>query len=368
MPHPDSTQRHSSSDGRAQSRVLLGPTFADNPYTQRHVDSLRSLGIDVRTLDNPARLGDEATSLDQGDVFHLQWAHVFTAGRHLPASVRGTRRLLSTLDGIRRRGIRVVWTVHNLVHHEAKGGALGPKFQMWAMRQIARRCNALIVHGEHGAALVRERYRVPDVPIAVVDHPSFIGSYPAEVSQEDARAELDLPQDATVLAHVGQLRRYKGVISLINAFKQTERDNAFLLVAGRISDEPTRRALTEASDSRIRLHEGFVRDEKLQVFFRAADAVVLPYARVFTSGSAALAGTFGRAVIAPNVGCLPDQIGDAGILYPPADRDALPSALQRAMGDRDAIREMGELAWSFAQERTWDALAEAVAATYQSGD
>ncbi|MEZ4597387.1 MAG: glycosyltransferase [Chloroflexota bacterium] len=50
---------------------------------------------------------------------------------------------------------------------------------------------------------------------------------------------------------------------------------------------------------------GNVPDDRMQVFLRAADVMVLPYRDVLTSGSAILAMTFGLPVVAPRIGCLP---------------------------------------------------------------
>jgi len=367
MVQRDENESGRSSPGRTHPCVLLGPTFADNPYTQQLIDALRDLGHVVEPLDDPGALAEQSEWLAADDVFHLQWAHVFTAGRHLPASVRGTRRLLTQLDAMRKRGVRLVWTVHNLVHHEATGGGLSLAHQGWAMRQIAKRCHALVVHGEHGAAVACNRYGVPASLITVVDHPSFIGSYPIEVSQERARADLDVAPDATVFAHVGLLRRYKGVQALLEAYEIIANEGTVLVVAGRSSDGETADMLRAAAEAGcIRFHEGFVPDDRLQVYFRAADAVVLPYARVFTSGSAALAGTFGRAVIAPAVGCLPDQISDAGMLYDPDDPEGLVAAMKAARDDRRALRDMGARAEALAEQRTWAVLARGVATAYTS--
>ena len=47
----------------------------------------------------------------------------------------------------------------------------------------------------------------------------------------------------------------------------------------------------------------YIPDAELQVWLRAADVVVLPFRDILTSGSAILALSFGRAVVAPALGC-----------------------------------------------------------------
>ena len=92
-----------------------------------------------------------------------------------------------------------------------------------------------------------------------------------------------------------------------------------------------------AGDPRISMQLRSIPDDEMQLYLRACDAVVLPFRDVLTSGSAILAMSFGRAVIAPRLGCLPETLSDdAAILYDPtapdALRDALTSALERRPG------------------------------------
>ena len=80
----------------------------------------------------------------------------------------------------------------------------------------------------------------------------------------------------------------------------------------------------------MRLHLGFVADEDLQVYFRAADVAVFPYRRTLNSGALMAALTFGTPVIAPAQGCLPEVVSpEFGILYDPDAEDGFAAALAR---------------------------------------
>ncbi len=56
------------------------------------------------------------------------------------------------------------------------------------------------------------------------------------------------------------------------------------------------------------VHEGYVPDDRLDLFLNAADRVVLPYTEILTSGAAILAMSFGRPIIAPDRGALRDHV------------------------------------------------------------
>jgi glycosyltransferase involved in cell wall biosynthesis len=91
---------------------------------------------------------------------------------------------------------------------------------------------------------------------------------------------------------------------------------------------------------------------------------VLPFRDILTSGSAILALSHGRPVIAPALGCLPETLpADATILYDPTAPDALANAIEAAVaGD---LAAMGSRARAFADTLDWKPIAAATADLYR---
>ncbi len=115
---------------------------------------------------------------------------------------------------------------------------------------------------------------------------------------------------------------------------------ARLVIAGQAveADYAARLVALAAADPRVRLDLGFVPDEDLQVYLRAADVVACPFLEIFTSGSVLLAMSFERAVIAPRRGCVPETLDEAGgILYDADDPQGLEGALRVAMQCRPGV-------------------------------
>ena len=98
---------------------------------------------------------------------------------------------------------------------------------------------------------------------------------------------------------------------------------------------------------------------------RAADVVTLPFVATLTSGTLMLALSWGRPVIAPALGCLPETVSpEAGILYDPA----APDALFAAMG---AIRKWdceaaGRAALACARRFDWGHIADLTLEAYRA--
>lgn len=65
-------------------------------------------------------------------------------------------------------------------------------------------------------------------------------------------------------------------------------------------------------------------DFVLKDYMKAADVMVLPYRDIINSGSAILGMSFGKAIIAPHLGCIPEILkSEGGILYDPNDKNGL---------------------------------------------
>ena len=68
----------------------------------------------------------------------------------------------------------------------------------------------------------------------------------------------------------------------------------------------------------------------------------------------------GTPTLAADSSCLPEVVGDAGLLLPPRDPTAWAAALRRVAGDADLRRELGERGQSRAGLFTWDRAAATV--------
>jgi glycosyltransferase involved in cell wall biosynthesis len=94
--------------------------------------------------------------------------------------------------------------------------------------------------------------------------------------------------------------------------------------------------------------------------------VVFPYRDILTSGAVILAMSFGRACIAPAIGCIVDVLDEHGaILYDPDRPDGLRQALASAMTDGQRLQEMGAYNLQRARVWSWDGIAQQTAEVYR---
>ncbi len=180
---------------------------------------------------------------------------------------------------------------------------------------------------------------------------------PARAEREAARAALELPPDAFVVAILGRISSWKGQDVLIRALAQLGGD-ALALVAGdpwpgeeaKLRELHALAAALGVTD-RVRF-AGFRSD--VENVYGAADVVAVPSTQPDPLPNAALeAAAAGCCVVAADHGGLPEIIDDGltGRLVAPGDPAALAAALARLAADPAARERLGAAAAVTMRER-----------------
>jgi glycosyltransferase involved in cell wall biosynthesis len=301
-----------------------------------------------------------------GDVMHLHWpSFQYYDARSSWRTLVGFLRFVTLLSILRARGVRIVWTAHNLYPHD---GGRGLWVHRFARRFVIRLAEVVFVHGPSARRLVQREFSVPVHKLREIPHGHWIGYYPDALTRAAARSKLGIDTATYVYAFVGTCKPYKNLDQLLRAFARQAND-AQLLVVGNFQSPvylaQIRQLIAELGTDRVRLEPRFIDDSEMQVYLKASDAIVLPYREILTSGSAMLAFGFGRPVVVPRLGALIDVVDEScGVLYDADDPEGLPQALaaiRRTTYDEARIKRHAEgFRWA-------DSAAELVAVA-RSGD
>lgn len=306
---------------------------------------------------------DDCLSLLQGDdqdlvIFHLHWtAPIFAAAADQQIASARVERFIQQASKFVQLGGRIFWTVHNVLSHEGRYRDC----ELRLLRALCDLADTIHVHDEATQTIAAEHFTIPSEKMIVAEHGNYIGTLPDDVNTTAARERLGIPANAKVFAMLGQLRPYKGLEDLISAYEKiaAERDDCWLVLAGKplqIDVGALKQRLSHLPNAL--LHAEYVSDENVQYYLRAADAVVLPYQTVLTSGSVFLAMSFGAPTIAPNIGLLGRTIEDGsnGYLYSPFSPDGLEGALRRFLCETaEKQKTLSKLARRTAELHSWNA-------------
>ena len=353
-------------------KVLLVPCFTkDNPYQLCLAEGLKKYGVDVILVsDIKGRLPLlKAVKLyGRPDIVHLQWIHGFIVSSGIIKTIVKGFRFILELVILKLKGIKLIHTVHNLLHHDRKHVLLELLFRSIATRLY----DCIIVHCDYARRIIAKTYRLSErdlKKIAVIPHGNYIKSYENTVSRSEARRHLGLAEDEIVFVYVGRIRPYKGLPHLLRSFMRLTLPTARLIIAGKPSSDQLRRSIKDLAkrDPRIILKLEFIPNSQIQIYLNAADVVVLPYKNILTSGSVILAMSFGKPVIAPRLGCIPELIEDdvGGFLYDPKNINGLFEALTRAVQSRKRLPMLGKYNLNKIRRFNWMEIAKATLQLYR---
>lgn len=331
-----------------------------NPYQHLLTAALADQGVQVLHLDRLPALGWLWRQRRRVQILHLHWLYGLYMGRFLTPFTWAA--FLLRLLFAQRLGYRIVWTAHNILPHRAPF----PPMHLFVRRLMMSRADAVIAHCDYARQELRRRFPREE-PVHVIAHGNYVSVHPIEVSRAQARAFFEVNQEAFLYLMLGNIARYKGVETFVASFQRVAGADDVALIAGR-NRAPGLVAQLEqiaAHDPRLQLRPGFIPEDQMQYYLQAADVAVFCFDEILTSGSVILAMSYGLPIIAPAMGCLPELVTtEAGLLYDPADPDALGQALQR-IKEMDTVA-MGAAARAIADALDWDGIARQTAAIYRA--
>lgn len=340
---------------RSARKAVAALTFDGNSYSEMFYPSLAARGWKVLAAESSGRwLLRHAAQLSH---CHLQWPsfHYYRPGEPFSKRVFWLSRFIVLLILLRLRGVRIVWTAHNLYPHDGGKAVLSHRI---ARRTVVRLSSAIFVHGPTAEKILHAEFPASCGKTHRIPHGHWVGFYPDQISGDAARRKLGIRDGEFVYLFVGICKEYKNLELLIDAFQKLPLAASRLVIAGSFqSDAYFRRirSLVEPLGDRVILHPAFIPSAELQVFLRAADVVVLPYKEILTSGTAMLAMSFGKPVIAPSKGALLDLVNpEVGILLSTDCDRGLVTAMSKAASQPFDSQRIVSHARSF----TWERAAE----------
>lgn len=346
-------------------KLLFGPYIKENPYQKQLTDNLKSLGIQVKDIQETF-FKQSLSGSWKPDVLHLHWLHAFfLADNYILAIVRLIIFIVK-IAIFKLIGVKIIWTVHNINNHEKKYMALDRCCTFY----IANIADAMIVHSQAAKNELIEKISIYNKgKIFIVPCGNYLGYYQNNITSQTARAELNLTKSEFVLLFIGAVRPYKGIIELIEQFQQLKDKNSCLIIVGNpINEEFSQQIkLKIAGDSNIKFIPDYIQDSQIQVYLNACDVVVFPYQDILTSSSILLGMSFEKPCVVPRIGCIREVLDEQGaFLYDPKLKDGLFQALTNAIQQKERLQAMGKYNLELASKYNWENIAKTTANIYQS--
>jgi D-inositol-3-phosphate glycosyltransferase len=335
---------------------LRGSVDPDVPITEKILRVLKYYGKLLRY----------AAATD-AKVFHILW---------LNRLIYLDRTLLTLY--YKSLGKRLVFTAHN-VNAGSRDGT-DSLLNRLTLRFMYRSLDHIIVHTEKMKQQLLEEFGVRESNVTVL--PCGINDMVSatDMTRAEARSRIGLREGEKVALFFGVITPYKGLEVLLGAMAglKSGHDPVKLIITGKVD----RGCEAYGNELRVLIEEqglqdqvvdriGFIPDSDVEIYFKAADLLVLPYRYIYQSGVLFLALRFGLPVIASDVGSLRDYVTEdrTGFVFRPGDADDLARTIGRYFDStlfQDLERTRREIIRYAEREYSWDAIGRKTAAIYGS--
>jgi D-inositol-3-phosphate glycosyltransferase len=323
---------------------LLGSQRAD-------VSALRKV---LRLLHFYARLLNYALRSNPR-IFHILWNNRL---QHFD------RTFLTLL--YRALGKKVVLTVHNVnAGKRDNNDSFGNRLTLRIQYRLAQH---IFVHSDKFKRELMDDFGVEAERVTVIPFGINNAVPKTSLTPAEARQRLGIPAEKKAVLFFGRITEYKGLEYLVEAFKRlsVKSPDYYLMIVGRPENASRQYWNRIENDIRANVRPDcvlvrgeHVPDEETELYFKAADAFVLPYKQIYQSGVLFLGYSFGLPILASDIGDFREEIvqGQTGFVCKPEDPDDLAAALEKYFSsglylDLDTHRE--RIRDAAAEAHSWD--------------
>lgn len=339
--------------------IILAFPWDPNPYQRLLYGEMEKLGARVRYA---GRLTPSHTlnvlllplelifwRLRGTRLVHLHWVFGFAL---TGASRIGMIRRFSQawfmlwLWTVRVLRMRLIWTAHNVLPHDRVFAD-----DVAARVALVRMSDLVVAHGNHVLPELASRGAVPRRS-TVIRHGPLLPTRSV--------SSLRVPGSSEGVRHLlffGRVHAQKGVEDLLAAFLGLPDEvGCCLTVAGECRDPSLQRRLEAAAAGRpgqITLRLRRIPEDEVTDLLASADAVVLPFQQVTTSGSAILALCHARPVIVPDLVSLRHLPQSAAIWYDGSVASLRTALVHVAKADAETLAAMSAAAREYTDSASW---------------
>ncbi len=194
-----------------------------------------------------------------------------------------------------------------------------------------------------------------------------MSKFDIEISQEDARRQLDLPQDKKIALYAGHLFSWKGFAALALAAQDENLKDALVVFVGGTHSEIDKFQNDHVIGENVKLI-GHVSYGRVPLYLQAADVLVLPNKN--DGGISALYTSplkmfeymaSGRPIVASDLPSIREVLNESNaVLVKPDKVEALAQGIRQLLDNPDIADRLAKKAFEDVQQYTWQKRAKKI--------
>lgn len=229
---------------------------------------------------------------------------------------------------LKNRGIKVVFTAHNLLPHDS-GDTQREKYRIY-YKTVDKIC----VHTAITKKELIDQFEIDSDKVEVIPHGIIYSDVPEDTiiyRAESLKKKYEISPKTLVISSLGIQSYYKGIDILIDLWSEEKELNANpdvkLMIVGKNSNLDY--TPLEGIGNVVIVNER-ISNEDFQAYLEISDVILLPYRKISQSGMLFSAIARNKPVVISNIGGLPDplDIGKVGWNIGIADKTSLSKILK----------------------------------------
>jgi glycosyltransferase involved in cell wall biosynthesis len=239
------------------------------------------------------------------------------------------------------------YTLHDLqeFHHPQNSSWGQRKWRRRVHTRLAQRAARIVCESEYVKSDIVRIFNIPSERVAIVRAPPLRQAQAEFTSAELERIRIRLGLPNRFVFYPAQFWPHKNHLRLFAAFKQVvaQVPDLKLVLTGKERDgyRAVMRAIADTClDNKIQ-HLGYVEQADLQAIYYLATALVMP--SLFESVSIPIYEAFqaGTPVAASGILSIPEQVGDAGLLFDPFSISSIADSILKLANDPELASRLG---------------------------
>lgn len=337
---------------KSKISVLMVPFAKKNPCHELLSRALVEQGVTLCKINNLRQIATTQwlNCISKIQIVNFTWTNQFFINKsRLITYIRAGLFILIVLL-IKAMRKKIVWTVYNKYNHEQTHLDIDIATNKW----LAKMCDAIKVECKMAKKIISQQYDLDKSCIHIIPEGHYLDSYPIKHSIDFSKKHFNLKNNYKTLLFVGSLREYKGLEDMLSIFSKISDRNVRFIIAGQPINESHKKSLLSivAGDKRVIFEPKYIHPNNISLYMQAADAVVLPFKDILSSGSLIMSMGFAKPVIAPQIGCIGEILTpQGGFLYKPG---ALRKALRIFLStSKVKLKKMGKYNKQQVKKLSW---------------
>ena len=268
----------------------------------------------------------------------------------------------------RLAGKKIVFTPHDIVSFK-----FGENQKILSL--LFKFSHAVIAHNQSNVKMLTEKFPESAHKIHTIQQGNYNDYLHPEMSKQQAREQINLPQDKTIILLFGNIRAGKGTETGVAAYDRIkDKHGTILVIAGRPNRgydmHPIMERVNKVSmRDHVILRDTFIKDEDVEAYYKAADIVLVPYDRIYTSAVLVYAFSCQCATIVSDQRELLEFVQDQSdcLVFKTKDAADLADKIEILRRDRALAARIAERAKYVADhDWTWEKTAKTLTSIYST--